>query len=101
MSLCTLVHTRAYMYNIIYFVLMILNLLINVPSLIRIIKETLIFFLGLCISQATEERYRNKGAYIILEPPYFDTPVFHSFEAVTPRPKVTSSTNQSNIISRK
>lgn len=38
--------------------------------------------------QATEERYRNKGAYIVLEPPNFDTPVFHSFEAVTPRPKV-------------
>ncbi|KAI3462279.1 hypothetical protein Pfo_018942 [Paulownia fortunei] len=38
--------------------------------------------------QATEERYRNKGAYIVLEPPHFDTPIFHSFEAVTPRPKV-------------
>ncbi|XP_051115236.1 serine/threonine-protein phosphatase 7 [Andrographis paniculata] len=38
--------------------------------------------------QATEERYRNKGAYIILEPPNFDTPIFHTFEAVTPRPKV-------------
>ncbi|CAA0823295.1 Serine/threonine-protein phosphatase 7 [Striga hermonthica] len=37
--------------------------------------------------QATEERYRNKGAYIVLEPPHFDTPIFHSFEAVTPRPK--------------
>ncbi|XP_057809339.1 serine/threonine-protein phosphatase 7 [Salvia miltiorrhiza] len=38
--------------------------------------------------QATEERYKNKGAYIVLEPPNFDTPIFHSFEAVTPRPKV-------------
>ncbi|XP_047965098.1 serine/threonine-protein phosphatase 7 [Salvia hispanica] len=38
--------------------------------------------------QATEERYKNKGAYIVLEPPNFDTPMFHSFEAVTPRPKV-------------
>ncbi|KAL6559973.1 hypothetical protein OROGR_005090 [Orobanche gracilis] len=37
---------------------------------------------------ATEERYRNKGAYIVLEPPTFDTPIFHSFEAVSPRPKV-------------
>ncbi|KAK4368247.1 hypothetical protein RND71_012039 [Anisodus tanguticus] len=37
--------------------------------------------------QATEDRYRNKGAYIILEPPNFDIPVFRSFEAVTPRPK--------------
>ncbi|WOG97481.1 hypothetical protein DCAR_0416821 [Daucus carota subsp. sativus] len=39
--------------------------------------------------QATEERYKNKGAYIVLEPPYFDTPVFHSFEAVSPRPKAS------------
>lgn len=38
--------------------------------------------------QATEERYRNKGAYIVLEPPHFDTPIFHTFEAVTPRPQV-------------
>lgn len=38
--------------------------------------------------QATEERYRNKGAYIVLEPPNFDSPLFHSFEAVTPRPNV-------------
>ncbi|KAL3650234.1 Serine/threonine-protein phosphatase 7 [Castilleja foliolosa] len=38
--------------------------------------------------QTTEERYRNKAAYIVLEPPHFDTPIFHSFEAVTPRPKV-------------
>lgn len=38
--------------------------------------------------QATEERYKNKGAYIVLDPPNFDIPVFHSFEAVTPRPKV-------------
>ncbi|KZV58157.1 serine/threonine-protein phosphatase 7 [Dorcoceras hygrometricum] len=38
--------------------------------------------------QATVERYRNKGAYIVLEPPQFETPIFHSFEAVAPRPKV-------------
>ncbi|PRQ47162.1 putative protein-serine/threonine phosphatase [Rosa chinensis] len=38
--------------------------------------------------QGTEERYRNKGAYIVLEPPNFDHPVFHSFEAITPRPQV-------------
>ncbi|XP_048140080.1 serine/threonine-protein phosphatase 7 isoform X2 [Rhodamnia argentea] len=37
--------------------------------------------------QATAERYKNKGAYIILEPPNFDNPTFNSFEAVTPRPK--------------
>ncbi|CAN4083630.1 unnamed protein product [Withania somnifera] len=38
--------------------------------------------------QATEDRYQNKGAYIVLEPPNFDVPVYRSFEAVTPRPKV-------------
>lgn len=38
--------------------------------------------------QAAEERYKNKGAYIVLKAPNFDTPIFHSFEAVTPRPKV-------------
>lgn len=38
--------------------------------------------------QATEERFKNKGAYIVLNPPNFDAPVFHSFEAITPRPKV-------------
>ncbi|RXH96440.1 hypothetical protein DVH24_008944 [Malus domestica] len=37
--------------------------------------------------QATEDRYRNKGAYIVLEPPNFDDPVIHSFEAITPRPQ--------------
>ncbi|KAI8536732.1 hypothetical protein RHMOL_Rhmol10G0279900 [Rhododendron molle] len=37
--------------------------------------------------QATEERFKNKGAYIVLNPPNFDAPVFHSFEAITPRPK--------------
>lgn len=38
--------------------------------------------------QASEERYKNKGAYITLEPPNFDNPTFDSFEAVAPRPKV-------------
>ncbi|CAL1409306.1 unnamed protein product [Linum trigynum] len=38
--------------------------------------------------QATEERYKNKGAYIVLKPPNFDEPEFHSFDAVTPRPQV-------------
>ncbi|KAK2355356.1 serine/threonine-protein phosphatase [Trifolium repens] len=37
--------------------------------------------------QATEERYNNKGAYVVLEPPNFDNPIFHGFSAVTPRPK--------------
>ncbi|PKI67322.1 hypothetical protein CRG98_012271 [Punica granatum] len=34
--------------------------------------------------QATEERYNNKGAYIVLEPPDFDNPEFHSFSAANP-----------------
>ncbi|CAN6983305.1 unnamed protein product [Brassica oleracea var. botrytis] len=37
--------------------------------------------------QATRERYRNKGAYIILQAPDLSDPLFRSFEAVTPRPK--------------
>lgn len=37
--------------------------------------------------QATEERYKNKAAYIVLNPPNFDTPEFHTFEAIVPRPK--------------
>ncbi|KAK9995088.1 hypothetical protein SO802_024791 [Lithocarpus litseifolius] len=37
--------------------------------------------------QAGEERYKNKGAYVILEPPNFDNPKFYSFEAVAPRPQ--------------
>lgn len=40
--------------------------------------------------QATEERYNNKGAYVVLKPPGFDNPEFHSFEAITPRPKVSN-----------
>ncbi|XAR58086.1 Phosphoprotein phosphatase [Bertholletia excelsa] len=48
--------------------------------------------------QATEERYNNKGAYIILEPPNFDSPVFHSFEAVTPRPKVNPYYDYEDVI---
>lgn len=49
--------------------------------------------------QATEDRYQNKGAYIVLEPPNFDTPSFHSFDAVTPRPKVIYSTLKINVYS--
>ncbi|KAI8031726.1 Serine/threonine-protein phosphatase 7 [Camellia lanceoleosa] len=40
-----------------------------------------------CISRFATRRYKNKGAYIVLEPPHFDSPVFLSFEAITPRPK--------------
>ena len=43
---------------------------------------------SLSMMQATKERYNNRGAYIVLEPPDFATPVFHSFDAITPRPKV-------------
>ncbi|KAK8717644.1 hypothetical protein V6N13_044905 [Hibiscus sabdariffa] len=38
--------------------------------------------------KATEERYSNRGAYVVLKSPDFDQPDFHSFEAITPRPKV-------------
>lgn len=38
--------------------------------------------------QATEDRYNNQGAYIVLSPPDYSTPIFHSFDAVKPRPKV-------------
>ncbi|MCD7451407.1 hypothetical protein HAX54_011715 [Datura stramonium] len=48
--------------------------------------------------QATEDRYRNKGAYIVLEPPNFDIPAFHSFEAVTPRPKVNPYYDYEDVI---
>ncbi|KAH7841779.1 hypothetical protein Vadar_034275 [Vaccinium darrowii] len=48
--------------------------------------------------QATEERYNNKGAYIVLEPPHFDTLVFHSFEAVTPRPEANPFYDYKDVI---
>lgn len=48
--------------------------------------------------QATEERYQNKGAYIVLEPPDFDNPVFHTFEAITPRPKVNPYYDYEDVI---
>lgn len=48
--------------------------------------------------QATEERYKNKGAYIVLEPPDFATPRFHSFEAITPRPKVKPYYDYEDVI---
>ncbi|KAA8547621.1 hypothetical protein F0562_004050 [Nyssa sinensis] len=48
--------------------------------------------------QATEERYKNKGAYIVLQPPDFDIPVFHSFEAITPRPKVNPYYDYEDVI---
>lgn len=52
--------------------------------------------------QDTEEegRYKNKGAYIVLEPPHFDSPVFHSFEAVTPRPQVQILLTSTRLYSR-
>ncbi|XP_058070143.1 serine/threonine-protein phosphatase 7 isoform X2 [Magnolia sinica] len=48
--------------------------------------------------QATEERYNNMGAYIVLEPPDFATPIFHSFEAITPRPKASAYYNYVDAI---
>ncbi|KAG2278264.1 hypothetical protein Bca52824_060819 [Brassica carinata] len=48
--------------------------------------------------QATEERYRNKGAYIILQAPDFSDPQFRSFEAVTPRPKANPFYDFENVI---
>ncbi|KAL2905925.1 Serine/threonine-protein phosphatase 7 [Bienertia sinuspersici] len=48
--------------------------------------------------QATEERYKNRGAYIVLQPPNFDTPIFHSFDAVLPRPKANPYYNFEEVI---
>ncbi|XP_012087578.1 serine/threonine-protein phosphatase 7 [Jatropha curcas] len=48
--------------------------------------------------QATEERYKNKGAYIVLKPPGFDDPQFHSFEAITPRPEVNAYYDYEDVI---
>ncbi|XP_059430296.1 serine/threonine-protein phosphatase 7 isoform X1 [Corylus avellana] len=48
--------------------------------------------------QATEERYKNKGAYIVLEPPNFDNPKFHSFEGIAPRPQVNAYYNYEDVI---
>ncbi|XP_057417834.1 serine/threonine-protein phosphatase 7 [Lotus japonicus] len=48
--------------------------------------------------QATEERYNNKGAYIVLEPPNFDNPTFHGFSAVTPRPKANPYYDYEEVI---
>ena len=63
-------------------------MLTNTIGLMRI----RIFILSLLLlwCKATEERYRNKGAYIILQAPDFSDPQFRSFEAVTPRPKVVN-----------
>ncbi|KAJ9172526.1 hypothetical protein P3X46_015756 [Hevea brasiliensis] len=48
--------------------------------------------------QATEERYKNKGAYIVLKPPDFDDTEFHSFEAITPRPEVNAYYDYEDVI---
>ncbi|KAK6288330.1 hypothetical protein POUND7_014509 [Theobroma cacao] len=48
--------------------------------------------------QATEERYNNKGAYVVLKPPDFDDPEFHSFEAIAPRPKVNAYYDYEDVI---
>lgn len=54
----------------------------------RLMRIRIFILLLLLWCKATEERYRNKGAYIILQAPDFSDPQFRSFEAVTPRPKV-------------
>ncbi|KAF9673037.1 hypothetical protein SADUNF_Sadunf11G0107300 [Salix dunnii] len=48
--------------------------------------------------QATEERLKNKGAYIVLKPPCFDVPEFHTFEAITPRPAVKAYYDYEDVI---
>lgn len=40
--------------------------------------------------QATNDRYNNRAAYIVLHAPDFSTPKFHTFEAIKPRPKANS-----------
>ncbi|KAL2652712.1 hypothetical protein R1flu_020840 [Riccia fluitans] len=37
--------------------------------------------------QQGTKRYRNKGAFIVLEAPDFSEPIFHVFEAILPRPQ--------------
>lgn len=48
--------------------------------------------------QATEDRYNNKGAYVVLEPPNFDNPIFRGFSAVTPRPKANPFYDYQEVI---
>ncbi|OMO83368.1 hypothetical protein COLO4_22569 [Corchorus olitorius] len=48
--------------------------------------------------QATDERYNNKGAYVVLRPPGFDSPEFHSFYAIAPRPKVNAYYDYEEVI---
>ncbi|XP_008799140.1 serine/threonine-protein phosphatase 7 [Phoenix dactylifera] len=40
--------------------------------------------------QATEERFNNRGAYIVLQAPDFTSPEFHTFEAIKPRPQANA-----------
>ncbi|CAN6476712.1 unnamed protein product [Victoria cruziana] len=48
--------------------------------------------------QASVERYNNMGAYIVLGPPDFSVPIFHSFDAVRPRPKVNAYYDYEDVI---
>ncbi|KAB2633601.1 serine/threonine-protein phosphatase 7-like [Pyrus ussuriensis x Pyrus communis] len=59
------------------------NFVYNTVCLCQIVLQCL---LDACM--ATEDRYINKGAYIVLEPLTFDNPVIRSFEEITPRPQV-------------
>ncbi|CAN7100914.1 unnamed protein product, partial [Brassica rapa subsp. narinosa] len=62
------------------------------------IYNLLAFKIFIVVIQATRERYRNKGAYIILQAPDFSGPQFRSFEAVTPRPKANPYYDFENVI---
>ncbi|THU57427.1 hypothetical protein C4D60_Mb03t03420 [Musa balbisiana] len=48
--------------------------------------------------QASKERYNNRGAYIVLQPPDFSTPFFHTFEAIKPRPQVSAYYDYEEVI---
>ncbi|XP_078437984.1 serine/threonine phosphatase 7 [Wolffia australiana] len=48
--------------------------------------------------QASQDRYNNRGAYIILQPPDYTTPIFRTFVAVQPRPKVNAYYNFEEVM---
>ncbi|KAI5078464.1 hypothetical protein GOP47_0006135 [Adiantum capillus-veneris] len=48
--------------------------------------------------QASDCRYNNKGAYIILKAPDFSSPIFYTFMAALPRPKATAYYDFVNVV---
>ncbi|MCO5592188.1 hypothetical protein L7F22_046184 [Adiantum nelumboides] len=48
--------------------------------------------------QASNCRYNNKGAYLVLEAPDFSSPTFFTFMAVSPRPKATAFYDFLNVV---